>query len=141
MFLKKFSVYVFLLLLLINVWSAYAAGNTFAPTKIDNVVITTNPNDFKPAECAGLNLVSFDKNAGNALILGTAGNDSLNGGNDSDCIVGGDGSDTLRGLLGDDILVGGNGNDALDGGKGTDVCYGGPGTDTTKKCESEFGIP
>lgn len=141
MFLKRLAVYLLLFLLLTNVWSAYAAGNTIAPTKADNVVITTNPNDFKPAECAGLTLVSFDKNVGNALILGTAGSDSLNGGNDSDCIVGGDGADTLRGLSGDDILVGGSGNDALDGGNGTDVCYGGSGTDTTKKCETEFGIP
>lgn len=138
---KKGVVLLLGFLTFINIVFAYSAGNTVQQTKVLNSVVLTNPNDFKPAECAGLTLISFDKNVGNALILGTAGNDNLSGGNDDDCIVGGNGNDTLRGKPGDDILVGGNGDDGLDGGTGTDTCYGGPGTDTATKCETEISIP
>lgn len=139
--IKRLSFFGLTMIIIFSVWTAYAAGNTIAPTKVVNVVITTNPNDFKPPECAGLILVSFIKNSGNALLLGTAGNDNLNGGNDSDCIVGGAGNDNLRGLLGNDILVGGSGDDSLDGGNGTDECHGGMGTDSSARCETETGIP
>ncbi len=60
-------------------------------------------------------------NAGNDLLIGTAGRDDLRGG---------DGRDTLYGMSGIDTLHGDAGNDVIDGGTWTDYIYGGSGQDT-----------
>ena len=116
---------------------ASAATNTVADSAVGETTIPISANDFKPPECAALDLTDIvtgngtvNGNNSASLIIGGSGNDRLSGGNGDDCIVGGDGDDDLTGNNGNDVLIGGNGNDRLTGSNGNDFLYGGPGSDT-----------
>ena len=143
--IRRLAILILIILIVAATFSIIAASNTINPTSLDNITIGVIADDFKPPECAGILIAGFNKNSGNALILGTSGNDNLNGGNFNDCIVGGAGNDRLSGKAGDDVLVGGDGDDILDGDAHVagDTCYGGAGTDTNRQgqCEVVFGIP
>ena len=93
-------------------------------------------NDFKPPECAALNLNNIVVGSGtingtnqNDLILGSPFNDTVNGRNGAECILGGGGNDYIEGRQGNDVLLGGPGDDTLMGGPGNDTLIGGPGND------------
>ncbi|MBE9479372.1 MAG: hypothetical protein IMY80_05345 [Chloroflexi bacterium] len=144
--LFRFAGIFLIVLIAVNVASAFAAANSVPASRLDDDSFPITANALKPAECAALNLtnivVAGNGTAGNDLILGTAGNDTLRGGDGDDCIVGGSGDDRLDGQRGNDILLGQDGNDRLRGSQDTDICDGGAGTDTGhNSCETEIDIP
>ena len=115
-----------LVLILVSVFSAFAAGISVPASNIDRQYRSVSANDVKPSACAGLSLSGIVTGAG--TVTGTAGND---------LIVGSSGSDLIDGLGGNDCILGGGGDDTLAGGDGNDVCLGGPGNDLFTDCESE----
>ncbi len=135
--------FILLILSLLTVTFAQAAGNIVSPGRMTNQSSARTIAQLTPPECAGLGLTAIVVGANGSgqseLILGTAGNDNLSGNGGVDCIVGGGGNDSLAGGNGKDILIGGPGDDYLDGGGGKgDVCYGGPGNDTFFRCETSI---
>jgi Ca2+-binding RTX toxin-like protein len=139
--LPRLAGFSLLILILISLFSIFAASVSVAATGLAAVSHTTNVNELKPAECASLNLTNLIINgnggSGNDLIFGTAEDNTLDGGGGNDCMVGGDGVDVLSGGDGDDVLLGGAGADELNGDAGTDTCYGGPDVDLFATCETE----
>lgn len=126
----------FVLLILLSVFTAFAAVNAVQQTRLDESHDTVDPNDLKPDECNGIsltNIVNIDigdaPTSGNDLILGTDKNDTIDGLGGADCILGGDKNDTLTGGDGDDVILGGPNKDSAVGGDGYDICYGGGGND------------
>lgn len=145
--LRKIFGLAFLLsavLIFLGMSYAYTAANTVKESGASDQ--STGPfsaNDFKPPQCAALNLTNIVTGAGklkgtnqNDLILGSADPDTLSGISGDDCIVGGGGNDVLDGSSGNDILLGGAGDDTLDGGPQSDECYGGSEVDTFSNCET-----
>ena len=154
---------MFITLVLLSLFSVFAASNTVSNSYLDVDDFPITANDLKPSECNGINLVNIragDGTNANDLILGSAGGDNLNAQGGNDCILGGDGGDRLRGASGADIILAGAGNDILIGNRGndvlygqsgddelrggrqTDICDGGSGTDTSDgTCETELNIP
>jgi Ca2+-binding RTX toxin-like protein len=106
---------------------AFAASNTVPGSRLTDQAFYPGANDYKPPECAGLNLTNL-----------VAGDGVLNGTKANDLILAGAGNDKLQGKNGDDCLVGGGGDDELTGNNGWDICLGGGGTDTFKQCEVEI---
>jgi Ca2+-binding RTX toxin-like protein len=105
-----------LLLSIMSLVSAFAAGNTIPITgKLDTTVALT-VQQLQPPDCNGLTLAtyvvspggSYTNNGASALIIGTAGFDSISAGGGNDCIVGGTGGDNLKGGKGGDICFGTN---------------------------------
>ncbi|WP_269447648.1 calcium-binding protein [Anaerolinea thermophila] len=142
-------------LILVGSISAFAAANIVPFTHLGEILRANTVNDFKPPECAALNLTNIVVGSGtltgtnqNDLILASPFNDTVNGRNGSECILGGGGDDYLDGRQGndvilggpgDDTLIGGTGNDYLIGGPGYDYCEGGGGTDTfDPSCEIQI---
>lgn len=78
------------------------------------------PDDLKPAECAGTAVLSH-------LATPTG---SYTGRVEDELILGGPAGQKLDGDRGDDCILGGAGDDVLVGGLQEDVCIGGPGNDT-----------
>jgi hypothetical protein len=127
-----------LVLIMLSLMTALAASNTVPASRLDDSRTSTDVNDLKPAQCAGLNLTNIVTGSGtfggttqNDLILGSSGADTIMGNaalwdTSNDCIVGGGGNDNI---WGDGWLLGGTGND---------VCIGGPGTDTFHNCEVQI---
>jgi Ca2+-binding RTX toxin-like protein len=124
-----FQIFLFglIALVIISVFTAFAAGIDIAPSNISIESMPVSAQDIKPSACSALVLTNivrgsglFSGTAGNDLILGSPGNDTIDGGGDDDCIVGGDGDDTI------------------DGNSGTDVCVGGAGNDNFSNCETEI---
>lgn len=115
-----------LVLILVSVFSAFAAGIGVPASNVDRQFRNVTANDVKPPACAGLFLSGIV--TGSGMVTGTAGND---------LIVGSSGTDVIDGLGGNDCILGGGGDDTLAGGDGNDVCQGGPGNDLFTDCESE----
>jgi Ca2+-binding RTX toxin-like protein len=138
-----------LLLIVLSIFSAFAAANTVLLSGAEDASFGISANDLKPSECSALNLTHIVTGSGNLqgsngsdLILGGASADKINAKKGNDCVLGGDGEDELRGGDDDDVLLGGPGNDDLQGEKGHDTCYGGPGNDTSDgSCEVMYEIP
>jgi Ca2+-binding RTX toxin-like protein len=138
-----------LLLIVLSIFSAFAAANTVLVSGAEDRSFGISANDLKPPECGALNLTNIVTGSGNLqgsngndLILGSASADRINAKKGNDCVVGGDGGDELRGGDEDDVLLGGPGEDDLQGEKGQDTCYGGSGNDTNDgSCEVMYGIP
>lgn len=138
-----------LLLVVLSVFSAFAAANTVTVSGAEDTSFGISINDLSPLECSALNLTNIVIGSGNMqgsnendLILGSASADKINAKKGDDCVIGGGGNDELRGGDQDDVLLGGPGNDDLQGEKDNDVCYGGDGTDTTDgSCEIVYGVP
>ena len=86
----------------------------------DDVVIGTAGNDV---------IKTWD---GNDTVCGLAGIDTIAGGNGNDTLIGGPGLDTIRGQAGNDTLIGDDGNDNLYAGAGNDTVFGGLGNDTVQ---------
>lgn len=116
-----------LILILFSVVTAIAATNTVPATRLDHVFLSTNINDFKPSNCAGIFLTSLITGSGS--ITGTSGND---------LILASPSADTIDGLGGDDCIIGGGGSDSITGNDGADVCIGGPDADVFTTCEGEI---
>jgi Ca2+-binding RTX toxin-like protein len=138
-----------LLLILLSIFSAFAAENTVLVSGAEDRSFGISANDLKPSECSALNLTnivtgggSIQGSNGNDLILGSTSSDKINAKKGNDCVLGGDGDDELRGGDDDDVLLGGPGDDDLQGEKDQDTCYGGPGNDTSDgSCEVIYEIP
>jgi Ca2+-binding RTX toxin-like protein len=132
-------------LVLVSAFSAFAAANAVAKSRVADVRITINANALKPSQCASLNLTNvvtgrgdFNGTNNNDLILGSNISDEIYGRDGNDCILGGGGDDVIDGDSGNDILIGGSGDDDLKGGGGTDYCYGNSGSDSMSSC-TELG--
>lgn len=130
-------------LILVGTISAFAAANIVPVTRLGEILRANTANDFKPPECASLNLNNIVVGSGNItgtnqndLILASPFDDIVNGRNGSECILGGGGNDYIEGRQGSDIILGGPGDDTLMGGPGNDILYGGPGFDY---CEGGAG--
>lgn len=124
------------ILILVGAISAFAAANIVPVTYLGMILRANTANDFKPPECAALNLNNIVVGSGtingtnqNDLILGSPFIDTVNGRNGSECILGGGGNDYIDGRQGNDVLLGGPGDDTLIGGPGNDTLIGGPGND------------
>ena len=115
-----------IILILVSVATAFAAGITVSPSNVSRQTIPVTADDLKPSACAGLTLAQVI--SGSGVLTGTSGND---------LIIGSSEADTIDGLGGDDCILGGDGDDSLTGNDGTDVCLGGPGVDTFFACEGE----
>lgn len=121
----------FSLLILASVVTAVAASNTVPSSRLADQRSTINANDFKPPECAALNLTD--------VLVCPAGGGSCNGTNASELILGSPFSDNIQGGKGDDCILGGGGDDNLRGEQNTDVCIGGPGNDSFHPtCETQI---
>jgi Ca2+-binding RTX toxin-like protein len=98
----------------------------------------TIANDFRPPECAALNLtsvVTFGTTAAE-LVVGTGAGEFITADGGADCILAGAGADFV--FAGDDVALGQAGDDWLFGGGGTDTCHGGPGTERFFSCETQI---
>lgn len=126
-FFLKFFAFGSVTLILVSIFSAFAAGINVPDTNVGTESIPVYANDIKPAACSSLNLTNTV--SGSGTITGTTGND---------LIIGSTGADAIDGLGGDDCILGGGGDDTITGGEGNDVCIGGVGTDTFATCESEI---
>ncbi len=131
------------ILILVGAISAFAAANIVPVTYLGMILRANTANDFKPPECAALNLNNIVVGSGtitgtnqNDLILGSPFDDTVNGRNGSECLLGGGGNDTIDGRQGGDVILGGPGDDTLFGGPGNDTLIGGPGNDY---CEGGAG--
>jgi Ca2+-binding RTX toxin-like protein len=127
LFSLKFFGFGLMVLILVSIISAFAAGISVPDTNVGTESIPVYANDIKPPACTSLNLTNTI--SGSGTITGTTGND---------LIIGSTGADTIDGLGGDDCILGGNGDNTITGGDGNDVCIGGAGTDTFTTCESEI---
>lgn len=125
-FSLKFFGFGLMVLTLVSIISAFAAGISVPDTKVGTESIPNYANDIKPPACASLSLTNTI--SGSGTITGTTGND---------LIIGSADADSIDGLGGDDCILGGDGDDAITGGDGNDVCLGGPGIDIFVTCESE----
>jgi Ca2+-binding RTX toxin-like protein len=114
-------------LVIISVFTAFAAGIDIAPSNIGIESIPVNAQDIKPSACSALVLTNIVRGSG--LFSGTAGND---------LILGSSGNDTIDGGGGDDCIIGGDGDDIIDGNSEIDVCIGGAGSDNFSNCETEI---
>ena len=114
-------------LILVSVFTAFAAGIDIASTKIGIESISVSAEDIKPPACSALYLTNIVKGAG--TITGTNGND---------LILGSSGNDSIDGGAGDDCIEGGDGDDIIEGNSETDVCLGGAGNDSFSNCETEL---
>lgn len=117
-----------IVLILITISSAFAANIAVPSPHLTDQTRAVDPNELKPAECAGITL--------NAIVVCTGGN--CNGTNAAELIIGTAGYDNIKGKNGDDCIVSGGGDDDISGDNGTDVCIGGPGNDIFNKCEVEI---
>ncbi|WP_322508387.1 calcium-binding protein [Anaerolinea sp.] len=131
------------ILILVGAISAFAAANIVPVTRLGQILRANTANDFKPPECAALNLNNIVVGSGNIngtnqndLILGSPFVDIINGRNGAECILGGGGDDYIEGRQGNDVILGGPGDDNLFGGPGNDYLIGGPGNDY---CEGGAG--
>jgi Ca2+-binding RTX toxin-like protein len=115
-----------IVLVIISVFTAFAAGIDIAPSNIGIESIPVSADDLKPSICT-MHLTNIVRGAG--TITGTNGNDLIMGSSESDIIDGGGG---------DDCIVGGDGDDSIDGNSGTDICIGGAGNDNFSNCETEL---
>lgn len=70
--------------------------------------------------------------AGNDILIGTAGGQMMSGGPGDDLMIGLGGRDYLYGDSGKDTILGGTGDDVLYGGPGEDSLYGNSGKDTLR---------
>lgn len=145
--LYHYIIWGLLFIILLSVFTAFAAVNSVPSGRMDEDRLSIDPNKLKPPECDFdvVNLISAgtgwtDGTNGNDLILGTNKADRINGLGGSDCIVGGDGNDRLNGDAGDDVILGGLGKDVVAGGEGNDDCYTGGGNDKLSDfdCEDVF---
>jgi Ca2+-binding RTX toxin-like protein len=130
MIMKKMQLIAIVLmgvLVLVSGITAFAAVNVIPNSRLMDQAFAPNANDFKPSECASLNLTSIV--TGTGVVQGTQGND---------LILTDAGDDKLQGKNGDDCLVAGDGDDELIGNNGWDICIGGGGNDTFNKCEVEI---
>jgi Ca2+-binding RTX toxin-like protein len=121
----RIILFVFFVLVVVSVASAFTAANTIAPSNIGFQSLSVNANDLKPAACAGMNLTNVIHGSG--TITGTSSND---------LIFGSSGDDVIDGQGGDDCIVGGGGNDIIDGNDGNDICVGSGGNVTFLNCET-----
>ncbi len=133
-----------LLLIILSLFTAFAAVNGVPSIRMDEVSENVNPNDLKPSECNSISLSTIvniangdSPTAGNDLILGTGSQDAINGLGGDDCILGGDKNDNLFGGEGDDVIIGGPNKDSVVGGDGYDTCYGGGGPDKARDFDCE----
>jgi Ca2+-binding RTX toxin-like protein len=115
----------FMLLILISVFSAFAAANTIPTSGAGLGGRPVTAQDLQPSECSSLSLTNLvvdgDGTDANSLILGTAA------------------TNTIQGFGGDDCILGGGGDDVIYGGDGVDVCNGGPGNDACDdSCETKI---
>jgi hypothetical protein len=115
-----------ILLILLSVMNATAAGIIVPATRLDDQRMAITIDDLKPSACAGLALGNIESGAG--FIFGTNGND---------LILGSSGGDIIFALNGNDCILSGGGNDWIFGGPGNDVCLSGAGTDTFDQCETQ----
>ncbi|MBL7161156.1 MAG: hypothetical protein ISS57_01015 [Anaerolineales bacterium] len=134
--LFRISFWLIIFLILLGVFTAFAAVNIVPSGFLDEDIIPVSANDLKPDECNIINLSNIvnigngdSPTSGNDLILGTDKNDVIDGLAGDDCILGGDKNDTLVGGDGDDVILGGDKKDSAVGGDGYDICYGGGGSD------------
>jgi Ca2+-binding RTX toxin-like protein len=123
--------FAIILMIVVSVVSAVAAGNTVPPTRLSDTSRAIGVNDLKPPECAAINLVN--------IVVCPAAGGTCTGTSKSDLILGSANADTITGKGGNDCILGGGGDDSLNGNGGTgDVCIGGPGNDTFTNCETQI---
>lgn len=114
-----------IVLILISVAAAFAAGLFIEPSNVDLKSIPITGEDLKPPACSALYLTNIVRGSG--TFTGTSGND---------LILGSSGADTIDGLGGDDCILGTGGDDFITGGDATDICIGGSGADNFDTCET-----
>ena len=115
------------------------ATNTVPSTNLGESGQPIVANDFRPPECAALNLTAVVTTAPELVVRTAAGEFILaSGGND--CVLAGAGDDRVfaGASAGDDVALGQDGGDWLFGGAGTDTCHGGPGTERFFNCETQI---
>ena len=122
----RFAVLGLLVLLIMSVVSAFAAGISVPASNAGQQSVPVTAEDIKPAACGGIYLSNIVRGSG--TLTGTVAND---------LIVGSAGSDNIDGAGGDDCILGSTGDDTLTGGDGNDVCIGSAGNDTFTDCEVE----
>jgi Ca2+-binding RTX toxin-like protein len=114
-----------LLLCLLPVSSAPAAGNSVSSPRLGRAQSAIGPNTLKPSSCSALTLTTLVTG-----VTGTANNDLQ---------LGGSAGQSMSAAGGNDCIHGGGGNDSINCGSGTDVAIGGPGTDTfSLNCETQI---
>jgi Ca2+-binding RTX toxin-like protein len=114
-----------IVLILVSVAAAFAAGLFIEPSNVDLKSIPVNAEDLKPSACSALTLTNIIRGSG--TFTGTAS---------SDLILGSSGNDTIDGGGGDDCILGAGGDDNITGGDATDVCIGGLGINSFDTCET-----
>lgn len=118
--------FTLILLILLSVMNAAAAGIVVPTTRIDDQRTAISVDDLAPPSCASISLTNLV--TGSGWIFGTNGND---------LIVTSSAGDLIFGFDGNDCIVSGGSADTIFAGNGNDVCIGGPGADTFYQCETQ----
>jgi hypothetical protein len=137
--LAQLAIVLFVVTVGASFMTGWAASNTVPASSAGVESGVPAPDDFKPAECAGIAIASlvvgtgtFSGTGANDLILGSGAADTITSNAGDDCVLGGDGNDTLKAGTGGGS---GGGNDVLNGAAGTDTCDPEGGTPTLIACD------